>query len=776
MGRACGSVGWAWFTEFGERTVAERNYRKMLFITLLAGGTLGLAAGPAVSSALGQPAGGQPGADAPTTEQTPGQLLRDFVHFTFIDRPDLAVGVASELLGRNMPAAEFVDLVEETGEDLERFQQAVLRLGRMDGGRETAEAMWSLYNQGKLDRARNADEISEAIQMLLGDARSRLLARERLVAAGEYAMTQLFEQMTARNNDRMQAEVSRLIIDMGQQAVMPLCAALRGSDPVVQERIADLLGLIGYRTALPFLFDTASSAQVEAVRTACARAIQRLGRDTGMSADVGTEYLVLAERYYDEQREVTAFPGEQTQLLWAFAPETGLRSTGIATSVFHEAVAMELATRALELNGANASATAMWVAANLSREIDGPASYRNPAYPSTRRGADYYAVASGTDIAMRVLARGIDDRDTPLTLRAISALGQTAGAAALAGRVEAGQMIGDQDRRPLLEALSYPNRRVQYETALALGMAQPRQSFPGVERVVPTLAAAVRDPGAQYAVIVAADAERYNSIRRILESLNYQVLPNTARIADVQGEISAVPGIDLVVTSLTTETTRGQIDEIRRDARLAATPVVALVSGEGYTNLRRVYERDSATAVRPLGAGENEIRASVQGLVQMAAGGPITRQEAERFRDRALSVLRDLAVSGNPVLSVADASESLVGGLEGADPITRLRIAEVLSYVSTDRVQVALMDMALSTNLSEDERVQMMSRVAASAKRFGSRLEDRQITRALALARSTTASEREAIAASALLGALNLQSQSIVPLILGEVPRNGRGT
>ncbi len=139
-------------------------------------------------------------------------------------------------------------------------------------------------------------------------------------------------------------------------------------------------------------------------------------------------------------------------------------------------------------------------------------------------------------------------------------------------------------------------------------------------------------------------------------------------------------------------------------------------------------------------------------------------------------MLRDLAVSGNPVLSVADASESLVGGLEGSDPITRLRIAEILSHVSTDRVQIALMDMAMSANLSEQERVLLMDQVAASAKRFGSRLEDRQVNRLLTVARSTSASEREATAASALLGALNLQSQSIVPLILSDGPAATRGT
>ncbi|MCA9287504.1 MAG: HEAT repeat domain-containing protein [Phycisphaerales bacterium] len=737
--------------------MAHVSTSRAVLITMVAGMGMALC-GPAVPMASAQPT-------QSVQTMSPDQLVRDYVHFVLIARPDLASSVATEILRRNIAGAEFVDLVEESTEDLERFQAAVIAHGRMEGGRETSEALWALYNQGKLDRSRNADQIAEAIQMLLGDARARLLARERLVAAGEYAMTQMVEVLVSRTNDRLRAEVARLMVDMGQQAVMPLCTLLPGAEPVVQEQVADLLGLIGYRTAIPYLYDTSARTQVAAVRQACSRALERLGRSPG-GANVANEYLILAERFYDEQREVTSFPGEQTQLLWSFSPETGLRSTGINTAVYHEAVAMGLAERALQLDQANASATSMWVAANLSREIDTPQGYRNPAYAANRRGADFYAISAGTNISMRVLLRAIDDRDTPLSLRAIASAAKTAGPAALAGSVELGQ-IGDGQRRPLVEALTYPNRRVRYESALAFGIAQPRQTFPGVERVVPTLAAAVRDPGAQYAVVVSPDSERYNSIRRILEAQGFQVLPSVQRIGDAQSEINAVPGIDVIVVNLTSDTTREQIDEIRRNDRLAATPVVALVSGEGYTTLGRIYERDTSTAIRPLGSGEGEIRNTIAGLVERTSGGPFSSQEAQAYRDRALDVMLNLAISGNAVLSVSDASETLIASLESSNPIIRLRVAEILSYVNNERVQIALADMAMNANLSEGERVEILGRVAASAKRFGNRLESRQVTRLVALARSTQASEQEASAASALLGALDAQSQGVVPLILG---------
>lgn len=680
------------------------------------------------------------------------ELLKDFIHYVRIDRADLAMAVGQELLGLGLSGPEFADLIEGSNQ-LERFEQAAPKGMRMGDLESTAAELLSLYQRGKLERARLADEITESIEMLMSSARGRIIARERLLTAGEYAMPQLLEAMVDRSRPARQAEVSRVVVDLGRQAIMPLVTALPGLDPASQERVVDVLGLIDYRTSLPFLYDLAANTQSTPVRQACERAITRLGGQVGMSAAGG--YYTLAEGYYQERSELTSFPGEDVQLLWSFDPGVGLVMTGIATEVFHEAMAMRLVERALTLSVGDPNAVALWVAANFSREIDSPENYDNPAYGPDRREAMYYAVASGADVGQRVLAIALDARDTPLARRAIAAIERTAGGDSL--------WSGQGPRKPLLEALTYPNRRVQYEAALALAAAQPSTGFAGSDRVVPILGGAIREASTRYAVVLVTDPEQYPKFRQLLEASGYTVAPSARSLAEAASAIAEAPAVDLVVTSLSADATRSSIDEARGNTKLLATPVLALIGGNQLPEFRAQFERDVSVAVRPAQISDSAFGIAVEQLVDAAMGGAISTQEAESYTNRAVAALRDLAVAGSLVFDVGDATTPLTGALSGAPTDLALRLAEVLARVDRPAAQVALFDAAVAA--SGQARIDLLAKATDSARRYGNRLEERQINRLLQLARST--SGPEATAAAALMGALGLRSEDLVPLILG---------
>src|SRR5690606_35111170 len=129
-------------------------------------------------------------------------------------------------------------------------------------------------------------------------------------------------------------------------------------------------------------------------------------------------------------------------------------------------------------------------------------------------GAEYFAVISGPETTQPVLGRALDDRDTQLARRAIAAIEKTAGGVTL---------WTGADRAPLLEALRYPSRRVQYEAALAIGAAQPRSTFEGSERVVPILASAIRDASELFAVVVSNVAEDRPRLAQVLRDQGYTV-------------------------------------------------------------------------------------------------------------------------------------------------------------------------------------------------------------------------------------------------------------
>jgi len=130
-------------------------------------------------------------------------------------------------------------------------------------------------------------------------------------------------------------------------------------------------------------------------------------------------------------------------------------------------------------------------------------------------------------------------------------------------------------------------------------------------------------------------------------------------------------------------------------------------------------------------------------------------------------VLSDLSVGGSTVFDVADATVPLMAALSETTDDVRLRVGEVLSFIGQQRVQVALMDAAM--NSEGGERIALMERVIASAKRFGNLLESRQVR--WLMQRVRDAEDEEATTAAALAGALSLPNDQYVELLLSETEK-----
>lgn len=694
------------------------------------------------------------------------ELLRDFVHYIKIDRADLAKNFGEALLRRLAPPlgsaegegaltlSQFVELVEAAGSD--RFSDAAATGTKNPEVESVAGKLQQAFSQGKLEQARDPQQITRHIAMLTKGQLPRQTARERLAYAGEYAMPQLLQVLTRKGDPALSTEVRQLLVDMGRQSIMPLLAALPLVDPAVQEQIANILGEIPYKISAPFLMETQRASNIDAVKSACQRAITKITGTFDAGMDVSGAYADIAQAFYNQEESMLAFKGERFQLVWSYdAAVGGLIPMPVDTKVWHEAMAMNMAERSLKADRANGRAVALWLGSNFSRELDTPAGYENPVYAKDRRDAMYYAVAAGAKSTQAVLASALDARRTQLARKAIAAIERTAGAALMADSAS---------RNPLLESLRYPNRRVQYEAALALAIAQPANTFNGSERVVPLLGSCIRDAAAKYGVVIASNKERENSLGNVLRGLGYTVLPGGQSLSAAEGAIADAPGIDVILSDLPGPSTGGLIAEVRGNARLAATPVLALCDAKALTDLDATYSRDEGVRLIRTGTDPAQQAEAVKQLVERATGGPIETEEATAYQTKALMALRDLAVSGNAVLNPADAAGALVTALGQSKGAQRTMIAEVMSRIGDKRAQTALMDAAMAA--TGDEMIELLGKVTQSAKKHGNMLDDRQIRRLVETA--GTGTDAEATAKAALLGALNLSSDSIVPMILGK--------
>jgi HEAT repeat protein len=684
-------------------------------------------------------------------------LLENFIHYVIIGKHDLAASNGQVLLDGAMSDKELAEVLGDI-RNPDRFDRAVklaLKQNASESLRDVAAELGQRMELGYRARAREPERIAESIQMLLGGQRSVALGRERLVEANEYAVPQMLEAMSRRGDAVLKSELVLTFRVMGSRCVAPVAAAFSQLEPDLQERLAGVLGEIGVPTALPTLYETYRNSDNEQVRQACRIAIAAIGGGVDNDITLSALYGRLADRYYTGDDSLVAFPGEAMQLVWDFKPDQGLFAVAVRTEIFGPVMAMHHYANALGHDASDAVALSGWIRANFVREINLPGDYEDPTYGEDMREPMYYAVAAGPAIVHPILARGIEDRNTPLVRRAIAALSRTAGGSSLWSGIEG---------QPLVDALDYPDRRVRAEASLALGGAMPLESFVGSERVVPELASAIRAADANFAVVLATDDEVRLELAAVAREMGFTLLTPGANLGEIEDQLAITPGIDLFMIAVPLPGLDPLMADIRSNRRLVATPVMIYTDQSGIGIAQRRHGRDVANHVMVLGSDESEQVDAINQLLELASGGLLTEEEAEKYALAALATLRDLAISRSPVYNVADAARQLIEALGDTEADVRLSIADVLSRISSSDAQIALMDAAM--NSYDDEQIALLEAVGESAKRYGNMLRANQVEELLL--EVETAKGELATTAAATAGALNLPSGYVVPLIVGQ--------
>ncbi len=685
-------------------------------------------------------------------QSDPAELFDDFIHYTLIAKPDLAAAKAELLLGLGLTDAELAELLDDDRALVERFDRAILWGQKRTELQDLATELDRRVEKGRHDMARNAERIQEAIEMLKGNQRAKMLARQRLIAAGEYAVPKLLKVITDGQDERLKIAVGDVLVKIGRQSVTPLCEALPHIDQASRRFVCDRLADLGYPHAAPYLLELATDqATVTATREAADRAFRRIG---GGGGDLSVLYTELGKQYFNEYESLIAFPGEGTNNIWSYDTFTGLVPTAVPTEIFSEVMAMRVASKSLRLDASNSTALSLFVASNLRRENQLPPGAADPIYGENRYSPSFYATVYGTAICLDVLGMAIDSMDTPLVRDAIAALTDTTGGANL--------FDAASGRQPLLESLHYPDRRVHYEAALTLGRALPDQPFPGDRSVVPALASAVRTSGASYAAVIAGDEEDRRVAASRLENMGFTIVGTGPSLRGLEVELTQSVGVDLVVVKVSNAPSATQtVADLRVFAKTAAAPVLLVCSAVDATTLRPQFRDDVRNEVFVTRGADDAFAAAVDQLMRRASGGRMTDAEAEAYAIEALAALRDIAISGNSVYDVVNAETSLLEAIDGRSGGTRLLVAEILALIDSDRAQRKLFDAALAAD--GNEQIELFASVAGSVKRFGDRAEQRHIAALLQVVANSSGATAEA--AAQVHGALNLPSDTAVNLI-----------
>ncbi len=691
---------------------------------------------------------------SPARGQDAATLLEEFVHYTNIARTDLASGYAEQLL--NTASATDLALVVDGPEfDRDRLDAALQRASRVDSLEVIAGELTTRIESGRLALARDPQRIQEAVQMMAGTLRQRMIAERRLEAAGEYAVPALLVEIISGKDTALALSCRDLIVKIGRTSVYPLCVAMESLDAATQQTICGMLTEIGYEHAVPALRGLAEDTlNTMDVRTAAEMALRSLGANTSVS--LSAAWADLSVSHFKGFASLLPYPADAENMIWAYDDFTGLQGTPVATEIYHSIRSMQAAARSVALDPNNDYGVALYAAANLRRENRAEtAGVMDPVYGDQDRSPQFYATVFGTGIGQQVLALGLGDNDTALVRDALAALAITTG--------DMGLFSGEEFGGPLRQALRYPDRRVQIEAAIIVAEAQPRANFGDEPLVMAELSNAIRGYGQPSAVVVAATEEDAQVASAGLVEAGYAVFASATSVDGLAEAMTDASVVDLVVMDVDASQVDPNLRSLRASPRTAASPVLVLATGVDLPAMRAAFPAGGSVMAIDRNASGSGRLAAMNQLMAQASGGMLDETAAMIFAIEATEAVNALAAgTRGEVLDPKEALSTYLDALQSRSGGLRMLIAEGLSTMDSPEAQVALIDAALDA--SGSEQIELLTYATASVRSFGNQTTSDQVASVLSLVELADDSDL-ADAAAALHGALDLPGGAVLQFV-----------
>ncbi|HDZ21199.1 hypothetical protein LCGC14_0276390 [marine sediment metagenome] len=682
-------------------------------------------------------------------------LWDDFVYYVKIARPELAKSFARALLDSGTPAKEVYKLSSAT-DDVELLLNRAERMPQMkplvDRLRETIDTG---YEQMREDPT----EIAASIAKLTEGARAYTIARKRLIDSGEFALPQMIQKLTdADTKPQLKERIISVLPHMGRGAVRPLSVALQTTDDKLLNILVDVLKQIKYPHAVPRLRELYETRELlPATKEAVARTIVECAGPEALEKPLASLFYEAALGYYNRNESLLADPRWSKANVWAWKEGLGLEFHKVPREIFCDLYAMRMSRLTLVHDPQFYPAVSLWLAATIRKEANLPAGSTDPLHGDDQPLAAYYVRAAGARYGQQVLARAMSDYDARVAVAAIKALADTAGAKSLVIPIPGGA-------QPLVEALTYPDRQVRYLAAVSLANALPDKRFVGSPLVLSVLNEALRQRGQKTALLIAAEDEQRNVLKDGLRSMGFEVLdvpsPDKAIVAGV-----TAGGVDLVM--LTAKPSAFNVlPLLRQEPIFAATPVV--VSSPLSDDLRDLAKKDERVVLMGSDTGMAAITKSIESAVGLVAGEPFRGEDVTTWAVRAADAVYHLGLTANGTFDIERARLALAGALMADEPSVRVASARALAVLPSAAAQQAILALATDPAADIPIRVSGLGSLAASVRRFGNQLNDAHAKAILAIVTGNDPQDLRQAAAQ-VLGAMNLPSEQVRPLILQTV-------
>jgi hypothetical protein len=697
----------------------------------------------------------------PVEPKTPEQLFDAVLLTLQLNRPDVARRYLDAFVAAG-PSDEFLLQLRN------RYGTATfMQLARTKELQPTSQDLMDRIRQAALARINDAAVIDGLIDQLSGTARDRQQGLLELKHLRQYAVTHLLRRVLSDERPIPTELAVSTLVEIGDDALMPLTGALRSAPESIRGLATDALGRIGGKEAELALWGPAFSPDSpEAVRQQAVRALATILTGNASHLDRVSSFGIAerlrkeAEVYFTHAKPLPK--GDDGLVgIWTWDAATNLlvetRTEPPKADLF---IAEQFARESLELSGTQREPQVLLMAILLARDVEA-AGWDNPP-PEGPGTAHNLLLAAGPELADEVLHRTLPLHQHAASLQALRVLEQNGSRKQLDAVVKG-------RKPPVLEALASTEPRIQFAAAEAILRWEPDQPFPNSRLVVDILARTLAGDSRPDSVVIDPNSARGTLVGDYLNTLGYD--PRISRTGADGFQQAATHG-DVAIAVVHLNAIRPELSQtvanLRADSRTASLPI-AIYGPVGMQN--RV---EHLTGHYPLVAyieesnNAAEIMKQVRPLMAQVTPPRLTEPQRMAQRKSAAMWLERIATGQRTKLFDLSAAEKVLAD-NANDPDVGPACIVAIGAIATPTAQQRLLDTAVGDSIEPSLRISAARQLAFHIQRFGLLVSNDDVARLNSFAASVT-DPAASSAVTAVLGSLKPDAKAARELLLSYPP------
>lgn len=643
------------------------------------------------------------------TEPTAPEALFDAVVLMIdLERPNLALGYLKQLLQQNPPDAAILKMRDKHG--VAAFLELSNDKRLQPYATQLLERMNAAFRKFATDPAR----VDQLIASLSGDPQERHVAIFSLRATGPVAIPRMLSVVAAAGSTKQRDVILYAISRMGRPVIPALLGAVESPDERVRSVAIDALGLLGDKTVTPWLWYPAFADESEpGIRQAARRALARILRgDERYAADVSgygavAELQKIAQSHFRNEYPWTLAEDGNVELWsWALA-KNQLTAWKLDPQTASLIVGSRFAKQALNLSPDRTEVKSLFLALRLT--FDAHVAGWDKPLPTGPGTAFNLALLAGPEMALDTLKYSLSNPNPAATLASLQVLSQIGNRGQLSSR--------EGQASPILQALNYPNFRVQFAAASTILQLDPQREFRGAARVVAILTRALNDVGSSVGLAIDPNEDRAATMAGLLGEMAYD--PQIAATGQDGFRIAAERG-DVELIAIHAACIRWGLDQtianLRADARTAGIPIVVYGPESVLVDAQRLIDRYPLVGFALNGEASFKLGAR-QFLAQLQTPPVTEAQRAARMSAAAFWFAHIAGGARTSIYNIAPAEAALFNAT--ADPELAADAVIALGAVAAASSQQRLMEIAVTDAREADLREIAALQLAFHIQKYG---------------------------------------------------------